>query len=179
MPEIEKTSEEAWFVLTVAPQHEIVVEQRLTAKGFGASAPVYRTRRRWSDRIKLISVPLFPGYVFCRFAADHRIPVLNTPGVRGAVSFSGQLAPLQDVEVERIQRMAASGLQLDPLDGLRSGARVKILAGPLHGMEATLSHINGSARVVVNVELLNRSVAVQVDADAIAPVNPAVLAASD
>jgi transcription antitermination factor NusG len=170
MSENDKTSER-WFVLTVAPQHEAAVQQRLTTKGFAAAAPACRTRRRWSDRVKVVSLPLFPGYVFCRFAPEQRVPVMNTPGVRGAVSFGAQLAPLDDADVERIARMVESGLPLDPLDGLRSGTHVKILAGPLNGMDGVLSQVSGTARVVVNVKLLNRSVAVQVDADAIAPVN--------
>jgi transcription antitermination factor NusG len=175
MPENDRSSEQ-WFVLTVAPQHEVVVEQRLQGKGFEASAPAYRTRRRWSDRIKVVTVPLFPGYVFCRFDAQHRVPVMNTPGVRGAITFGGQLAPLEDSEMAGIRRMAESGLQLDPLEGLRAGARVKILSGPLNGMEGVLSQVNGSTRVVVNVEILNRSVAVQVDSGAVSPVTPRIFA---
>jgi transcription antitermination factor NusG len=176
MPENDNTTTDRWFVLTVAPQHEVVVAQRLAAKGFEASCPAYRTRRRWSDRVKVITVPLFPGYVFCRFTADCRVPVMNTPGVRTAVCFGGQLAPLEDADVERIHRMVQSGLHLDPLEGLRTGTRVKILAGPLNGMEGILSQVNGGARVVVNVEILNRSVGVKVDSEAIAPVDPLALA---
>lgn len=158
-----------WFVLTVAPQHELAVKQHLDTKGFEASVPVYKVRRRWSDRVKTITLPLFPGYVFCRFDAEHRVPVFNTPGVRGAISFASKLAPLAQHEIVRIHRLASSGLALEPLAGLRTGMRIKILDGPLTGIEGVLAQVNGSSRVVVNVELLNRAVAVQVDAGLVAP----------
>ncbi len=162
---------ERWFVLTVAPQHELSAEQHLHTKRFEASVPTYRVRRRWSDRVKTITLPLFPGYVFCRFASDTRIAVLNTPGVRGAISFGSQLAYLEDHEIERIHRMIDSGLNLEPLAGLKTGMQVKILDGPLHGMHGVLAQVNGSVRVVVNVELLHRAVAVHVDLEAVAPLN--------
>ena len=137
-----------------------------------------RVRRRWSDRVKTILLPLFPGYVFCRFSADERFPVLSTFGVRGAVSFGGHTAALEDSDVDRIHRLAESGLEIESLAGLRVGMRVKVLDGPLAGVERVLSHIQGAARVVVNVELLNRSVAVQVDPDLLAPLNPQPIAAT-
>ncbi|HET8550560.1 MAG TPA: transcription termination/antitermination NusG family protein [Bryobacteraceae bacterium] len=159
-----------WFALTIAPQHELAVKQHLESKGYEASVPVYRVRRRWSDRVKTITLPLFPGYAFCRFAMAERAPVLNTPGVRGAVSFASKLVPLEDHEIERIHRMAESGLNLEPLAGLRTGMQVKILDGPLYGMQGVLAHVNGTTRVVVNIELLNRAVSVQVELDSVAPV---------
>jgi transcription termination/antitermination protein NusG len=158
-----------WFVLTVPTQHEIAVKERLETKGYTVSVPTCQVRRRWSDRVKTIVLPLFPGYVFCQFKAEERLPVLSTFGVRGAICFGGQLAALDNADVERVQRMADSGLHLQSLEGLRNGMRVKILAGPLSGMEGVLSHIQGSARVVVNVSLLNRSVAVHVAPDIVAP----------
>jgi transcription antitermination factor NusG len=171
-------SEARWFVLTVAPQHDLAVEERLAVKGFPTSAPKYSLRRRWSDRVKTIMLPLFPGYVFCRFTPESRVPVMNTPGVHSAISFGGQLAALDDAEVERIHQMVDSGLELEPLRGLNSGMRVKIIDGPLSGLEGMLSQVNGGSRIVVNVELLNRSVAVQVDPDAVAPANPLSVALS-
>jgi transcription antitermination factor NusG len=119
--------------------------------------------------VKRITLPLFPGYVFCRFAEDGRVPVLNTPGVRSVVCFGSQLAHLDDADVERIHQLAKSGLELQPLAGLRTGMRVDIVEGPLLGLTGVLSHVNGDARVVVNVHMLNRAVAVQVSPEAVAP----------
>jgi len=160
-----------WFVLTVAPRHELSAGQHLQTKGFETSVPAYCIRRRWSDRIKTITLPLFPGYVFCRFSLNSRIPVLNTPGVRGAISFGSQLAYLEDHEIERIHRMANCGLNLEPLAGLKTGMRVEIVDGPLRGMHGVLAQIDGTARVVVNVELLHRAVAVHIDPQAVVSVN--------
>jgi transcription antitermination factor NusG len=160
-----------WYVLTVCPQHELSVKRQLENKELEVSVPVYLVRRRWSDRIKTITLPLFAGYVFCRFAMDDRVRVLNTIGVRGVVTFACQFAALDDREMERIHRLAASGLNLQPLAGLKCGMAVRIIIGPLSGVEGVLAQVSGADRVVVNVALLNRSVAVQVEREALAAVN--------
>lgn len=168
MPESNITNPELrWFVLTVPSQHEVAVKERLEAKGYETSVPVRQIRRRWSDRWKTLAQPLFPGYVFCRFVAGERLRVLNTPGVRGAVTFASQLASLEDDEMERIHRMAASGLPVEAVAGLRTGARVRIIAGPLTGLQGVLAQANGASRVVLNIHLLNRSVCAEVDLDSI------------
>ncbi len=169
---------ECWFVLTVAPRHELSTGKHLQTKGFETSVPAYCIRRRWSDRTKTITLPIFPGYVFCRFSIDSRISVLNTPGVRGAISFGSQLACLDDHEIERIHRMADSGLNLEPLAGLKTGMQVKIVDGPLRGMQGVLAYIDGKVRVVVNVELLHRAVAVHIEPEAVIPLNEIPLAIS-
>jgi transcription termination/antitermination protein NusG len=174
MPEIDTK----WFVLAVAPQHELSVQQHLQTKGFEASVPTYKVRRRWSDRVKSITLPLFPGYVFCRFAVDGRVPVLNTPGVRKAVAFASQLAFLEDAEIERIHRLVQSGVSLEPLNGLRTGMPVRIIDGPLSGVRGVLARVNGAARVIVNVELLNRGIAAEVELEAVARVDEIPLAMS-
>jgi transcription antitermination factor NusG len=178
MPESQTNNDgqDRWYVLTVVPQHELSVNQHLETKGFEAYVPTYRVRRRWSDRVKTVTLPLFPGYVFCRFSAGARVPVLNTPGVRGAVSFASQLAHLEENEIERIHRLAESGLHLEPLAGLKTGMQVKIIDGPLCGMHGVLAQVNGTARVVVNVDLLNRAVAVQIEIEAVARLHEMPLA---
>src|SRR5215212_8990401 len=98
MPEVNPDARERWFVLTVAPQHESSVMRYLETKGYAASAPTYAVRRRWSDRVKTINLTLFPGYVFCRFAVEDRGPVLNTPGVRGAIAFGSRFVAVETSE---------------------------------------------------------------------------------
>ena len=81
-----------WYALTVRHQHERTAQAALQAKRFETLVPMYRTQSQWSDREKLLDLPLFSGYVFCQFPFDERVTVLNTPGVRGIVGFGGKAA---------------------------------------------------------------------------------------
>jgi transcription antitermination factor NusG len=158
-----------WFALTVRHQHERQIERLLRFKGWETLAPVYRTRRTWSDRTKVIEAPLFAGYVFCRFPLWERNRVTNTPGVAKIVGFGGAPTPVEDREIEEIRRVAASGLALRPWPYLKAGDRVRVERGPLRGLEGTLLRDKDGIRLVVGVELLQRSVAVELDPDMVAP----------
>jgi transcription antitermination factor NusG len=161
-----------WMALTVKHQHEQAVRTALEGKGFKAYAPTCRAARRWSDRLKELDLPLFPGYVFCRWHSYGQTPLLRTPGVRTVVSFGGEIAPIPDSEIARIRRALASGLTVEPWPFLKAGQRVRIEAGPLAGVEGTLVEVRDKWRVVLNVEMLQRSVAVHVTRDTLVPVGP-------
>jgi transcription antitermination factor NusG len=165
-----------WFALTVKPQHERVAAQALESKGLEFFLPLYRARRRWSDRIKESSLPLFPGYVFCRFACGERAQVLATPSVRSVVSFGRTPAPVVEEELHAVRSILASGLLAGPWPFLNVGQTVRIEAGPLSGLEGILVQLKDVCRVVVSVQLLQRSVAVEIDRDVLRPVGPAVRA---
>jgi len=156
-----------WFALTVKPQHEKAAEMQLEAASIQAYVPVYETRRRWSDRVKKVQIPLFRGYVFSRFEAAERWKVLSFPSVTSVVAFGGRPVPLSDEEIASIQAMAGSGLPLAPCPPVRAGEWVRISAGPLTGVEGIFVNEKSAARVVVNVELLNRAVSVEVDRNSI------------
>jgi transcription antitermination factor NusG len=153
----------SWFALRVKPRHERSSAAHLAGRGLEQFAPLYRTRRRWSDRIQAVDLPLFPGYVFCRFTRQQKRDVVSAPGVRSVVSFGGEPAPIGDGEIDAVRAIAASGLPYGPWPFLRQGARVRIAAGCMKGLEGTLVRSCDEVRVVVNVELLQRSVAVQID----------------
>ena len=159
-----------WFALTVKPNHERAAAQSLEAKALEAFLPLYRARRRWSDRIKELELPLFAGYVFCRFAALERAHALATPGVTSVVGFGHTPAPVPEAEIESVRAMVSSGLPLSPWPFLRVGERVRIEAGPLCGVEGILMQVKDAWRVVVSVELLQRSVAAEVERDVVAVV---------
>ncbi len=161
-----------WFAVTVKPNHDKAVATALQLRGLEVFLPLYRTRRRWSDRIKELQLPLFPGYVFCRFARESRAAVLSTPGVTSVVGFGHQPAPIPELEIESVRITVASGLPLAPWPFLRAGDRVRLEYGPLAGIEGILLQIKDGWRVVVSVELLQRSVAVEVDRDMVARVRP-------
>jgi len=152
-----------WYALTTKPRYERSTARYLRFKGFEELAPACRVRRRWSDRFKQIEQQLFPGYVFCRFAGEHRLEVLSTPGVMSIVGFGKTPAPVDDGEIASVRAIAASGAQAWPCACLRIGQRVRIEDGCLAGVAGTLVRENGLWRVVVNIEILQRAVAVEID----------------
>lgn len=163
----------SWFALTAKPRHEKAVAENLRSKGLESFLPLYRARRRWSDRVQGVDLPLFPGYVFCRFAYADRLPVLNTPGVTSVVSFSSVPAPVPDDEILRIQAIQASGLPAQPWPYPHVGQRARIERGSLAGLEGVLIREKDALRVVVSVELLRRAVAVEIDRELIRAVQGA------
>ncbi len=119
--------------------------------------------------MKELELPLFPGYVFCRFAAAEKAAVLGIPGVRSIVSFANQPAPIPDDEVESVRALLRAGLPVRPWPSLEIGRRVRIESGPLAGVQGVLLKFKNEWQVVVNVEILRRSVVAEVEADAVFP----------
>lgn len=159
-----------WYAITVKHQHEQSVRSLLEFKGFEALAPTYRGCRRWSDRLKELDLPVFAGYVFCRFPYPERIRVLDTPGVAKVVTFGGRPAEISDDEIAVIQAVIASGLPARPWPYLKPGDRVRIERGPLRGVEGTLLREKDRLRLVIGVEMLQRAMAVEFEVDMVEPV---------
>jgi transcription antitermination factor NusG len=161
-----------WFALRVKSNFEKTSSQILLQKGYEAFLPTYYTRNRWSDRIKTVERPLFPGYLFCRFHVGDRLPILVTPGIVGVVGFGKTLVPIPEVEIQAVEAMVRSGLPTMPWPFLRVGQRLILERGPLRGVEGILQEIKSSYRFVVSVNLLQRSVAAEVESDWVRPVGP-------
>jgi transcription antitermination factor NusG len=152
-----------WYAVRVRARYEASVAGALTEKGYGVLLPQYKCRRRWSDRMKEVTLPLFPGYLFCHLDVRHRLPLLVTPGVLHMVSAGQTLLPIAPEEIAAIQTLVASSLPLQPWPYLHVGGRVRIELGPLRGVEGILIGVNQQQHLVVSVTLLQRSVAVQID----------------
>ena len=152
-----------WFALQVRTRHEVAVANFLSAKGYEPFVPLYKNRRRWSDRIKVVEAPLFPGYLFCRFDVYSRLPILTTPGVVQIVGLNRAPVPVDEAEIGAIEQLVASGFPSQPWPFLQAGDHVQIDSGPLRGLEGLLVEFKGSHRLVVSVGLLQRSVAVEID----------------
>lgn len=156
-----------WFAVMVRPGQEKFASRALSNRGYEEFLPLYRERRRWSDRIKEIELALFPGYLFCRFDPQYRLPILTAPGVYGIISFSGIPHPIDDAEVSRVKALVRDGKNPKPWPYLKVGERVLIGAGPLAGIEGILVHVKNEYRLVASVTLLQRSLSVEVDADSV------------
>jgi transcription antitermination factor NusG len=131
-----ETPEHKWYALAVRYQHERQTEKALRSKGLETLLPLYRSRRQWSDRLKEIELPLFAGYVLCRFDLNRRIQVLNTPGVFKMVGFGSTVVALEDSEIAGIQQAVASKLPVGPWPYLKAGDRVRVAYGPVRTDDA-------------------------------------------
>lgn len=154
-----------WYGVRTRSNHEKMAAVSLANKGFDQYLPTYRSRRRWSDRTVETEQPLFPGYVFCRFDAKKRLPIITTPGVVSVVGFGTEPAPIDDAEIEAVQMILRSGLATEPCPFLREGQRIRVKRGSLEGLEGLLIKKKNDWRIVVSVNLLQRSVTVEIDRD--------------
>jgi transcription antitermination factor NusG len=163
--------EARWYAAYTSANHEKRVREQLEQRSVEAFLPVYETVRRWKDRQKRLELPLFPGYVFVRMAFVDRLQVLQTPGVAKLVGFGGTPAALPEGEIEALRTSLASGVRAEPHPFLSTGRRVRIKAGPLEGKEGILIRRKGIFRVVLSIDLIQRSIMVDVD---VADVDPIV-----
>jgi transcription antitermination factor NusG len=170
MRELCPENELNWYALHVRYQHEVRTGRLLESKGWEILVPVYHDLRRWSDRVKEIDLPLFAGYVFCRFPRFDCRHVEDTPGAVRILRFGGHPAPIPQREIDGIQAMLAARVRLSPWPFLKAGDQVRVERGPLRGLEGTLLRNSDSSRLVVSVEMLQRSIAAEVDPCAVVPI---------
>ena len=135
----------------------------LQSLGYEYFLPTYKCQRQWSDRVKELEQPLFPGYLFCRFDFQSRRPLVMTPGVIQIVGNGKTPLPVADDEIEKIQLAVATEARRQPWPYIEVGERVRVNYGSLRGLEGILINFKGSHRVVLSISLLQRSVAVEVD----------------
>ena len=159
-----------WFALQVRHRWESRTQSLLSGKGFETILPSYEAKRAWSDRERIVKVPLFPGYLFCRFDVHNRLPVLITPGVISVVGSGKTPIAVEEAEIDAIQRVVLSGVKAQPWPYLEIGERVRINGDVLDGMEGILASFKGRQRVIISVTLLRRSVALEVDRAQIHPI---------
>lgn len=162
-----------WYALQVASRCEKAVACGLTLRGYSEFLPLYRSRRKWSDRLQDVDLPLFPGYVFCRVDVSRRLPVLLIPGVVRIVGLGKVPFPVDDGEIAAVQAVVKSGLLLQPCPFLKVGQTVTIEEGPLRNVSGILTEIRGSQQLIVSISLLQRSVAVAIPRSSIRPTGDA------
>lgn len=162
----------SWFALQVRTRWESSIAVLLGGKGYETFLPTYRTKRLWRGGTKDAIAPLFPGYVFCRFDVQKRLPVLITPGVIAVVGRGKTPLPVDDKEMDAVQRVVSCGLPAEPWPFLELGQRVRIESESLMGLEGILVSFKGNQRIILSVSLLRRSVALEIDRCSVKPVAP-------
>jgi len=160
----------AWYAVQVRTTHEKRIAQMLEQKGYEYFLPLYRVRRRWSDRIKEMEQPLFPGYLFCRFAPSARVGLLKTDGVARVVGIGSVPMPIDEIEIQAIQQAVGSGLDVRPHAFLSEGQRVRIEGGPFEGIEGRIVEIRKRHRLVLAISLLRRAISMEIDSAWVVPV---------
>jgi transcription antitermination factor NusG len=158
-----------WYAVRTKPQHEHAVNRILDAKGYERLLPTYRTRVRWADRMKELERPLFPGYLFCRFDAAHRVPILNAAGVIDIVRLGGHPAPIEEQELAGLKAAMNSGYTCLPWPHAEIGKEIRIGFGPLAGVRGVLVEVKRRPRLVLSVSVVNRAILVEVDEDVLEP----------
>jgi transcription antitermination factor NusG len=156
--------EHHWWAIYTRHQHEKVVADVLSAKGFEIFLPLYDSIRRWKDRQKLLTLPLFPCYVFIRGGFNRRFQILNTPGVHMALTHGDRVAVIPENEIDAVRRTVQGPFRMEPHPFLRCGDRVRVIRGSLEGVEGILIRKKNQFRLVLSVDMLAKSVAVEIDA---------------
>lgn len=151
-----------WYVACTMARHEKQVAAQLSRCGIDNFLPLYDEVHRWKDRRKIISLPLFPGYVFVRIPLLERLRVQVIPSVSRLMGFGGPPVAIEDAEVERLRKGLAV-LHAEPHPFLTAGQRVRVKSGPLSGAAGVLERHRDKFRVVLSMDLIQQSVAVEMD----------------
>jgi transcription antitermination factor NusG len=154
-----------WYAIQTRSRHEKKVSSELQQAGIQAYLPMVSQVHRWSDRRKVVDVPLFPGYAFVQLApgAQERMRVLRIPGVLWFVGNQGAGAPIPESEISDIRVLVSQGIPFKQYPFLKIGQRVRIRGGALDGIEGILVGARGDRNLIVSVNLIQRSVALSLE----------------
>lgn len=154
-----------WFAIQTRPRYEKKVTAELQEKGIKTFLPLHSASHQWSDRRRVVSLPLFPGYVFVQIALSlhARVSVLRTNGVVGFVGVRNMGIPIPDGEIEAIQTVIKGGIAFEPYPYLKVGQSVRIRGGCLDGVSGVLEAVNGDRSLIVSVNLIQRSIAMRIE----------------
>jgi len=160
----------SWWALYTRHQHEKAVAQNIASKGFEVFLPLYESVRRWKDRSKTLSLPLFPCYVFIRGGLSRRSMVVTTPGVHMVLRHGEHVAVIPDDEMDAIRVAIGASSRVEPHPFLKCGERVRVTRGSLAGVEGILTRKKNLFRLVLSVQMLAQSVSVEINASDVEPV---------
>jgi len=152
-----------WYAAYTCARHEKRVAEHLQQIGVESYLALYTANRQWNRRRVQVEMPLFPGYVFVRISLAERLRVLSAPGVAYLISSRGEPVPLADDEIEPLRNCLARKLRAEPTPYLHAGSRVRVVAGPLSGLEGVIVRRDGESRFVVSIDLIMRAVAINVE----------------
>ncbi len=162
---------QSWYGLQTRPRHEKMVVQRLEERGVATFLPLVKEVHRWSDRKKIVEMPLFSCYVFAKFTPNRteRLRMLRVDGVFGLVGSGGEGTPIPDLQIDAVRNLVETELPWSSHPFLKIGQRVRIRSGALDGMEGILLSRNGDQTLVISIDAIQRSLAVRVEGYEVEP----------
>jgi len=161
----------SWWAVYTRHQHEKSVAEMLSTKGFDVFLPLYESMRRWKDRNKMLSLPLFPCYVFVKGGLTRKLQVVSTPGIHMILYRGEQVASIPESEIEAIRAAVEGHYRVEPHPFLKCGDKVRVTRGSLEGVEGILVRKKNLCRLVLSVHMLAQSVAVEVNAADVEPIS--------
>jgi len=168
---LERGTEPHWYAIHTRSRHEKFVRDQFVAKEITHLLPLHHKRSQWKDRVKMIEVPLFGGYIFAHFALQNKLQVLQTVGVVRLVSLNGMAEPVPEEQIETISKMVKHDLTYDPYPYLKEGMFVRVVRGPLQGAEGILVEKKKNYRFVLSIDLIQKAVAVDIDSADVEPIH--------
>lgn len=163
MPSLVKETRPNWYAAYTKPRHEKNVAAQLGMRAVETYLPLYRAIHNWNGRKAEVNLPLFPGYVFVKVPLTQRVRVLEQPGVVRLVGVNGKATPLPDDEIERL-RSSLAFCKAEPYPFMVPGEKVRIRTGPMAGFEGKILRRKGKVRLVVSLDLIQRSIVLELDA---------------
>ncbi len=162
-------SSQEWYAIRVKSRCEKMVSDQLQQKGYEQFLPMYWSRRLWSDRVKVLQLPLFTGYLFCRFDIEKRLAILRTTGVVNIVGKGRVAVPVDPQQLEDVRLAVTCGQNVKPWASLEVGQRVRVELGPLRGVVGALVRYKNESQLILRVDLMQRAMAVEVAENWVVP----------
>jgi len=166
-----------WHALHTRHQHEKTIAQTLSNKGHDIFLPLYQATHNWRNRPRQLQLPLFPCYVFVQGGMDRKMQIMSTPGIIGIVRCGTAPAIVPPEQVAAVRRMVENSSQVEPCEFLKRGDRVMVISGPLQGVDGILIRTKGVFRLIVSLEILGRSAAVEIDVSRVRRIGQPLMAA--
>jgi len=162
-----------WYAFRVRPRHEKLVSMSLRGKGYEEFLPLTKSKRKWADRSPIIEMPLFPGYIFCDTERTEIGKIRCTRGILDVIRAGSMPLPANRAEIEGLRKATKAELELESLPYIdpSTAGRLRIISGPLSGLDGILVQVRGKERLILSVDLLCRSVLVEVPLSSVACVS--------
>jgi len=160
-----------WLCVQVKSGGEFRSASGLKERGYETFVPVFEQKRHWSDRVRMVQVPLFTGYVFLRFNAESSHPVVTAPGVLRFVGTGKMPVPIEDSVIEALQLTSRTGLRCGPCAFLPVGQEVEVRLGPFTSLRGKIERFKNKHRLILSVSLIKKSVFVEVDGYEVVPIS--------
>lgn len=152
-----------WYAVYTVVRHEKAVNSTLAEKNIETFLPLREVMSQWKDRRKRVQLPLFPGYLFVNISLEERWDVLNTRGAIRILGVNGSTVPVPGEQIEAIRKLLESKWKYEPCPYFPEGTEVVVMNGPFQGIRGRASETRGKHRLIVSVDIIQRSIAVEVD----------------